>query len=166
MDSDKYMTQQYQPFLEKESESPEEPFQILTDSKMKFDDSFDTAEIDESYKSPVMAPYSPALPPYSPVMPPPDSPNKEDEVNLDDVYKFPEEFRSYYVKDYDTEAIPSEQVQETSEEINPVESDIDYNALLNTPESQEVKSILDVKEESEEKKEDKKESTTKSFNLN
>ena len=168
MDSDKYMTQQYQPFQEKESESPEEPFQILTDTKMKLDDSFDTAEIDESYKSPVMAPYSPALPPYSPVMPPPDSPNKEDEVNLDDVYKFPEEFRSYYVKGYDPEAIPTEQIQESEqvEEITPVESDIDYNALLNTPESPEVKSILDVKEQPENKEEDKKESTTKSFNLN
>jgi DNA-directed RNA polymerase II subunit RPB2 len=168
MDSDKYMTQQYQPFQEKESESPEEPFQILTDTKMKLDDSFDTAEIDESYKSPVMAPYSPALPPYSPVTPPPDSPNKEDEVNLDDVYKFPEEFRSYYVKGYDPEAIPTEQIQESEqvEEITPVESDIDYNALLNTPESPEVKSILDVKEQPENKEEDKKESTTKSFNLN
>jgi hypothetical protein len=62
--------------------------------------------------------------------------------------------------------IPRDRVQETVEEINPVESDIDYNALLNTPETPEVKSILDVKEEPEEKKEDKKESTTKSFSLN
>ena len=98
-------------------------------------------------------------------MPLPDSPNK-DEDNLDDVYKFPEEFRSYYVKGYDAESIPTEQIQETVEEIKPVESDIDYNALLNTPESSDVKTILDVKEEPEEKKEDKKESTTKSFNLN
>ena len=170
MDSDKYITQQYQPFQERDiMDSPDEPYQILTDSKMKLDIPLETGEIDETYKSPALAPYSPALPAYSPDMPPPDSPNTKDEYNLDDVYKFPEEFRSYYVNGYDPQAIPSEQpqIQELDEEIKPVESDIDYNALLNTPETPDA-SILDVKEKEEEKDtdKDKKESTTKSFKLN
>jgi DNA-directed RNA polymerase II subunit RPB2 len=170
MDSDKYITQQYQPFYEKDIDSPDEPYQILTESKMKLDIPLETGEIDETYKSPVMAPYSPALTGYSPVMPPP--PDKEDEVNLDDLYKFPEEFRSYYVNGYDAELIPSvePQIQEPTldEEVKHVESDIDYNALLNTPKTPEVKNILDVKEKEEDKEEDKdkKESTTKSFKLN
>ena len=170
MDSDKYITQQYQPFQERDvMESPDEPYQILTDSNMKLDIPFETGEIDESYKSPVMAPYSPALQGYSPEIPPPDNPNKEDTDNLDDLYKFPEEFRSYYVNGYNPQAIPSEQlqIQKLDEEIKPVESDIDYNALLNTPETPDA-SILDVKEKEEEKDtdKDKKESTTKSFKLN
>ena len=170
MDSDKYITQQYQPFQERDiMDSPDEPYQILTDSKMKLDIPLETGEIDETYKSPALAPYSPALPAYSPDMPPPDSPNTKDEYNLDDVYKFPEEFRSYYVNGYDPQAIPSEQpqIQELDEEIKPVESDIDYNAILNTPETPDA-SILDVKEKEEEKDtdKDKKESTTKSFKLN
>ena len=166
MDSDKYITQQYQPFYEKDIlESPDEPYQILTDSTMKLDIPFETGEIDESYKSPVMAPYTPALTAYSPEMPPPNSPNKEDEYNLDDVYKFPEEFRSYYVNGYDPQTIPSEQPQEP--QLDVVESDIDYNAILNTPETPEA-SILDVKEKEEEKDtdKDKEQSTTKSFKLN
>jgi hypothetical protein len=68
MDMEKYSTQETKHFEYKQAE---EEYQILK-SPIQLLPSYTTEEIDENYKSPVLAPYSPALNAYSPEMPPPD----------------------------------------------------------------------------------------------